>query len=925
MKKRVFAVFIAVVMIATAINVAPVLEVLASDHFSLTQIFNINKNGNYASEKIWDYGYWDQPVNCTTDRMYTHITLEGRMNHQGGTSRDREAAVSYAAENGADVTHTYGRHVTMFHNCDPWSNTQLSGYQYTHNLKIPFMDPISSSNDTPRSGTNKFKIEVANKADGYWHVDESGYDEDKTIWTNQPLLNAWCAGGDRNTGYDFQDKENTNHQWTTQYAMFTPRADKNGLFDIRMCFRNFNNTDYTLFNDTKKNGTRVEGKLGIDFSAYDYLEFDLYIDPEMKLIFNDPKNKPLDTAQVLLYHETNDGMCGTTKDYTYPLDYTLAEGLIPGWQNASGENTNFLTALTAENVGSWQTVRMSLSHLPNGTSNVKQITLRVKGYSETKNATLGGNFRIDNIRLVKNDTHIPYVHSTFGGYEQQSYPSGKYFMINDFEYVRSAITTWEQKGLYTGFNKVGNAANYVQYPTYRLEDATTNSTMLYSTPGKVANAWSGMAWGDPTNSKTYLAKQGIITQGTYGTTISNRGASNVYQIQSGTDTWNSPICYERQYDGNKLPDISDYTHFSMDVYIRSRGGGRLGENSNYGIGKLTNSTANGVTFAIELLGGSDYHTAYQVQFLLPYNKACWDVDSFNLPNNYGTIVPLVNNEVINNGSENQVINSYFNTGKNSDQTDSGSLRLTFTRADLMAGIKDANVDLSQITGMRFYWMNDNNKPEFNTHNSTITCCDITLDNFVAYTPDTSVTIKNEVADEQQGLMDNNQSFVYTVYSGYRATESGYIQNELGDDMIDDYNGVNDFITKDVNTTVSIPANGSFTLKNVPFNSLYISQDSGAWRYRVGEITCNKTGVIKSYQATNPTDLVDKTNNATATVLPRVSLDSSGASSVPIWKVMTQRNFTVTFKQRYLQYFESNQLKNNTKWLDGADTKVNTFG
>ncbi len=876
MKKRLFAIFIAVVMIATAINFAPVMEVMATGG-------NTSMNTKYS---LYDEdGRWDAPQYYLNDGDYANtVASYEQQDHSTGVNKQDENFKT--------------RHVTMFHEC---KDLYIAG---------------GNTGSTTNRGTfvtttqhEKLKTYYTNNGSSTEVSNVKGVD------TNYP---PYIVGYNGCTLIDV----------ASGYARFaSPEKSDVGGADCRMIFRNYYNTDSTKYDypgeSANSHTTKYSdaGEEGLDISQYDYLEFDLWVDSRSGYT-RDRNVAPKGGARVYFYYETNDGSVGYIDNNAWCLD-----GYNGGHYNFL-DQLNFDAAGNYQDFDKWVTVRIPLSNAVRFPSSgkaptVKQITIRIIGGMKPNQNV----FWIDDLRFVKNDDHEGVVYQGFNGYEATDYPSGKYFMINDFEY-ESETDDVKNGGRSNADGNPSGSAVYnsnsgvvrpfksgSSYPEYerciRGEDCNTDDRYNH------ANSSGNFNWAyktAPSGIKNfYSATEGIVTQGNYGTVLKGTTGGTYGSNAAG---WALPIYYQRHYATPM--DLSGYTHFAIDIYLR------------YGIAN-NNTGATGVTFSIQLFkqyeitngklaSGNDHDDynfldGYTIKFFLPYGRDCWDDSTkTDTSESYGKIIPLSTYQKSADG-----------------KTAYGGMRLIFTREDILRGTQTyykyngisgypegvrgetfGRYVLDQIDGMRFVWMNrasDANHQFDSFGNGYKDAVNLMLDNFIAYTPDTSVTIQN-VTDSVDASLDEGQQFVYDIYGGYESSGNGYLNaDELGNNTISNritgtYDGVNDFITQSKTVTVSMGANQSKTIHNLPYNSYYISQQNWSWRYGVSNITCNKANVIKDYVA----------GNNTATILPKMSLDGSKKTNVSILDLMKQRHFTITFTQK----------RNEDQWLDANGNAVNTF-
>lgn len=977
-------------MIATAINLAPVLEVFATGNrgFSAT--------GNGSGKYEWDYpeGNWSDDGNGEDSSIYN-------ANHIGSLTYTEDGAYASTVATGGFIvpgesshyrtdTNYRTRHVTVFNDCDAhlnekaWNNTK-NQYVWTPFYQIEYTR--SNDNDT-NPDTNRgsdFKTnemtETALRAfktvtgktpsTKFWsnHTVHTGeFDstvEEETTWAPWLIYGYGCSSEVQYREYDskyttWTKDEAKNKTVQSNYAKFyTTKPIKEGETksdcDMRMTFRNFNNSDKAYFNPdftTQSGGSRRytnEGDVGINIGEYDYLEFDLmiYSDCEWKRsrkIIEDGKEKDNNTYKVYAHYETN---CASG-DY---LDY--ANGMIVGWEHGSSfeDQLQWNSDGSYANPGDWVTIRIAIPQAvkdlkdsadPELRPTVKQFTIRMCGGNKGNKRAVA----IDDIRLVKNDDHVGKVvtHDGQGNEVNAQYPSGQYFMVNDFEYNGEIDLTKKDvvktNGVDMNYLCTTGASDIDIYPIYRMQEANVDDTMYLKKTAK--NSWNAINWArtkkttesnyDPHNVSA--GSNGTVTQGDFGVNITARSGyvydtSQFKKKDNTLDTvekWLAPIYYRRLYTNSM--DLSSFAYFSMDVFIRAQGS--KGEDNNLGLPKMSGSSAEGVVFSVELqINNKDWVPVY---FFLPYGKNCW-AEQHLAPEKgnraYGTILPL--GKVGTAGTGSGELTHFYG---DDTHTAHGATRFTFTRSDLLKAMSQKGItgDMNQVTGMQFIWCNQTSgdfysyNPYTSVESTDIQYADVVLDNFITYTPDTSLTVKNQVTNNmdngqkkdgsESDYLSDGQTFVYRLQGGYiSGSTNGFTKTELGGEI--------DPITGKVDMTFTVPANGSVTIKNLPYNSYYLTQETWSWRYRAVSIA----GRYHNYGTDDPNGTMDvrTINGNTAKIYPVVG----GTKNIPIWEVMKKRNFTIYFDQTFVDRnygvhptTKPTKRENgypNKQWLDGADT------
>ncbi len=998
-KKRVFSVLLAVIMVITAINFAPVMEVLATGGHGKTA------DGENSSKYEWDYleGNWSDDGNGDEFNEYN-------ANHNGSLIYTKDGAYASAVGEGGFINYDgqhyrldsnyRTRHVTMFNDCGshyngnafytydnktryhwtPYNQIEYitkptpDGKAYTHRSKLVGNNQEYKQFQTierTKTAISTFQQYVNENGASleYWgnHTANVEYGADfvSTMENSATSPSAWAPflmygyGCRTEVQYEGYDNPDTYQGWETKEAgiktggyldpnqakFYTAKNDDDS--DFRMVFRNYNNSDKTYFNPAFTSDGYTEhytgkGETGINIAEYDYLEFDLMIDDACG--WKKTRENGDSAYRIYAYYETN---CAAG-DYC-----DNQEAFIKGWSGDGG--ISFADQLEWEEDGDyahydeWVTIRIKiptnvkkLKDDPIYKPTVKQFTIRmVGGNKANKRAVI-----VDDLRLVKNDDHlgVPYTHDGNGNEITDGsnvYPSGSYFMVNDFEYngdvdLTKAVSKtdggWDMA--YTGDDK--NTVDV--YPVYRAQEVNMDDRM--TSLGTYNNSWDAMGWALDTLQTHHLCagKQNIITQGDFGTNVAARGGrifdTNTFTngARGAAEQWSTPLYYRRLYT-NSI-NLSSFSHFSMDVFIRARGKGANGEKVNNvdnsaGLPKITGSSADGIVFSVELL--LDDKVWVPVYFFLPYGDDCWDKGKApdTGSKEYGTILPLGKVGVA--GTSATDITHF--TACDDSHTAHGATRFTFTRENLVDAMAKNGIsgDLSKITGMQLIWCNkEDTTNKYYTYRNfesdsavsaeDIRHADLILDNFIAYTPDTSITVVNQVSSEmddgnkkdgtEADYLDADQSFVYRLQGGYASgNTNGFSNADLG--------GKVDPITGGIDLTFSVPANGQITIQNLPYNSYYISQQTWGWRYRPNSIALRTAG-------NDPMDMKTVNGNTGA-----ISPVMGGNINTPIWELMKKRNISVYFDQTFVkrEYGVNPEEKPTLKdggypdkqWLDGAHT------
>ncbi len=862
--KRLLSVVLALVMMVMAVFIVPVKNVQAAN----TVTTNIT---NYITTS---QGHWsdNQSLYCENDGDYTN----------------------YVATDSSDPAYK-NRHVSVFNDCD--------------SLSMELTDGVIT---TPRG---KFTVEVGSEASG------DGLDLDSNYAPNV----IHTKGGGRHTSNNYPDLQV--RSGSDKYARFAPHStvtNDEGATDVRMIFRNFFNTDITHYNNGgtgsavaaaelaryTTSGNSLYGKQGLDIDQYQYFEFDLYLRSGINL----SKASGSRASRVYFFYETNDAsqlyLSADDCIAEYEKD-TLPFSFADQLYNADGS--------LKLSYDTWHTIRIPLDTITSW-SPVKQVTIRFYDNMSTASGYIG----IDNLRFVKTADHTGGVYRAYTNnrtddkaidLDTDLYPSGHYFLINDFESLE-------------GVRSGSSAFNYTYAQVRRYEETNLDDTVSFSKGSRERGAVTGnndmgwlsgsSAWSDGVTY--YSGTENVVTQGHYATAIQCR--SSKYKENQEKNIYVGAFYY-REF-GASL-DLSQYTHFAMDMYIRP-----LSNNRNKGIPNAgEGGTAS--TFQLTLITDTTKEIGFDVSVKL-MNSSVASGSTFDAIRNGESggvqVLPLNNN------------NSYVNLNNSSDGAYSsyGAMRIIFTREDIMKYFTtNSGADLANIQGMRFIWVNGMEGEDDVLEESdkqTTEQYDIMLDNFIAYTPETSMTIETKMTDADQQWEDEDISFIYDVYGGYEATESeAYNGTNIGPStgLIYAQKG-EDPITAGISNTVVVKPGEKVTIEHLPFNSYYITQQNWTWRYAIDSVTSDKImwehtgglGARKLYAYTLDTD----TN--TVSLQPQVSWCcktpdghtgvSHGAGSdgckytTPIYMVMRQRNFTITITQK----------RTTSQWLDGAHSLPNDY-
>ena len=371
--------------------------------------------------------------------------------------------------------------------------------------------------------------------------------------------------------------------------------------------------------------------------------------------------------------------------------------------------------------------------------------------------------------------HIDQLEFIGYSYEEDTkykYQSGHYQVIENFENKADAKLN------------VRSGADVSDYLAVRKEDILYNPTYKNSFGG-----WLYKYNADTTNNQIghyYSAEYDyIVSQGRYADWI---------RANEGSYKNNHSGMLEAAYnldgvDGGYF-NLGKFTNFSLDFSIRPQ---------HQTLNALTAPGLQGTkeTFLIRIRSNKNYDNVSTLKFTL--NLSSDTTGEGELPfyssNDGIQILPMEG----------------FRPGRDGVYTCSGSMRITFTLADILANAT-GNFDIDQVDQIRFVMerSNVNDKgvgTERNAAEYDSRFIDMFLDNFVGFTPDMTVTVKTE------GLTgpDEMQPFVFTMVGS-------------------------DDVTEHVNTTFSLQGNESEVIYNLPFNSYTIYLTNWSWRFK----TENKT-------------------------------------------------------------------------------------
>ena len=359
--------------------------------------------------------------------------------------------------------------------------------------------------------------------------------------------------------------------------------------------------------------------------------------------------------------------------------------------------------------------------------------------------------------------HIDELEFIGYSYEEDTdykYQAGHYQVIENFE---------DKADAKLNVRSGADASDYL---------AIRNEALVYNPAFKAPNGgWTYKYKYDKTNSQLghYYSSENeyIVSQGLYADWI-RANAGTYANIHSGN--------LEAAYNLDNRPfNLGKFTHFSLDLTIRPQHQ-TLNSISAPGL------TGTKETFYIRIRSNSNYNDVCTLKFTLNLSGDTTGKGSlpFYSSDDGIEILPLEG----------------FIPGRDGVFTCCGTMRITFTLADILANATDT-FDITKIDQFRFIMLRSNtgagaarNSSEYDNRN-----IDLFLDNFVGFTPDMTVTVKTEGVPESE----YNQPFVYTIIGG-------------------------DDVTTHVNATFTLQGNDSEVIYNLPFNSYTIYQSDWSWRF-----------------------------------------------------------------------------------------------
>ncbi len=368
--------------------------------------------------------------------------------------------------------------------------------------------------------------------------------------------------------------------------------------------------------------------------------------------------------------------------------------------------------------------------------------------------------------------HLEFIGYDYSPNTNYTYQAGHYQMLENFEQTADAkINTNE-------FTDAASALAMYRPDVYSNNSIESNSgTWLYkyNDSGKISEHY-----------KSYYCSDfnSMVTQGMYADWL--RAKSGKYTAdETNNGSGNMEAAYNFRTEDNsalQTRDLSKFTHFSLDFTIRPQ------DNT---LGHLTAPGLQGTkeTFRIRIRskssGGSYLESRLTFTLNMSSDTTGEGANSFYSSNDGIQIFPMEG----------------FIPGRAGLYTCSGSMRITFTLADILARAGEG-FDITQTDQIRFEWLKSDYKVQTRDeqeydHRMT----DLFLDNFVGFTPDMMVTVKT------QGVPDGDatQPYVFTIIGG-------------------------DDVTTHVNAMFVLQGNDTEVIYNLPFNSYTIYQSDWAWRF-----------------------------------------------------------------------------------------------
>lgn len=285
----------------------------------------------------------------------------------------------------------------------------------------------------------------------------------------------------------------------------------------------------------------------------------------------------------------------------------------------------------------------------------------------------------------------------------------------------------------------------------------------------------------------------VVTQGNYA----------LWWGPQYTDTSNTSSFVEYNL-GEKTGgsvDLSKFTHYSLDFGIRSM----QGNNNNYN--KQMGLTGNNEKFKItfyDTVGNQSNLT-----FAFKKNSSSYD---FIETNGHGVQgFPLRG----------------FVPGSANRYTPHGAMRLIFPLGEIVEHGSNTStdpIDITKVSRIRIIYCREGTVGVDYEKTNTNRRTEFFLDNFVGYTPDMTLTVENTNVDS---TFADGQRFAYTLKG-------------------------TDAVTRHVNTEFSIPANGTEVIKHIPLNGYEIVQIPWSWRF-----TKNKSNIRNTRTCTNYTIDMDE--------------------------------------------------------------------
>ncbi len=818
MKKRIFSVILAVVLLATAI-------------FSTPQIPKTTAYDTFGTNETWNSSYHALSEDAGTPEQPGYV---GRYTHTVEPLKDANGNILYDMPTGFneyDMPDKFA--VISFNDCETLNDIDTGTPLFADGNPNPMVDSICDAsvgaikNMHGNIGENAYVLKMrTNYTTGYteaqnaiatitnpnsfditnfqyfrFHmfsqnvmIQSDGYCivqlYAETGIAQWDITNEIAANKANNFFFDISNVGGTVSQ--IQIHCSGIRRISNDTTTARMLFDNFRFVRNTTYSDTYSyTPTKKQFHFNDceDLSTIQNITASGYSNYQKHMGVTTSAGSTVDGAGSFVYGPNGDNtMQAYGKNDWYQLAFLNSTGVIPaqygymrfyayfgGQYDSIVNNLNlafyFCTEYdynankgnTSKIVETYTGVKVSNYKLNQGwymfTVNVQGIKQRIKSVSIQLGAM---TVQSPGTNQDQAKIHFDYLH--FFGYDytpNTAYPylAGHYKIIDGFE-----TGGWECDNTHMTTHAVSHQA-YTLEPQYKGDvDGWANKRGTTEAHPETGSSMLGAGFPH------------TVTQGRYAV---------MWRPQINSNQDNATI--KRTYSTPQ--DLSKFTHFSLDFTIRDMQRASNGSKYTNQLGLIGDNER----FMISLVDVNG-----NTSNLVFYLKKTHDTNNFVYSPDHGVEgFPLYG-----------FVPGYNERDHGPQYTPTGPMRLVINLGEIMDHRAQTGFDLAKISQFHFTYVRSNggSRPttDFEYVTSDTRRCDFYLDNFVAFTPDMSVDIKTVGADP--------------VDAGQR--------------MVLHLNG-NDSVTQHVDIEYSADPftnDGLETIKNIPLNSYIASMEPWAWRY-----------------------------------------------------------------------------------------------